>query len=374
MTRQISRILFSGDFFRPSPASFRPTQHENIRWLAQLLGVPVSMASGLPCSEVVWDDKWENQPVFEADSMAAIYRSFWLEPSIVSWARIYGSPTMPAAVERLMEQVFADSLVIGFELPPILMHFFNRHGISFVDCALSPVRFMDDLLISISTSDPKTADELQPYEIPFAMQQLAAGVVSAHVAKRFSKPPRPDTLLLVLQTSYDKAVIRDGKFVAIDSHLDELQSVASEYSSVLVKPHPLEAESKSRDLLLRMLPNASETNENFYRLVSHPNLKGVAALSSSCIYEAGLFGKRQHTLMPSVICNRSSIYHKSLDVGDAILTPDFWRDVLRTFGVSVSAKDGLVLPSKPNRFRLQHRTAWGYNQIDTDISVAWANE
>lgn len=50
------RIIVTGDFLRPSPNKFRPTQNENIRWLAQLLNVPVTMATGLPVQEVGWDD------------------------------------------------------------------------------------------------------------------------------------------------------------------------------------------------------------------------------------------------------------------------------------------------------------------------------
>ena len=38
----------------------------------------------------------------------------------------------------------------------------------------------------------------------------------------------------------------------------------------------------------------------------------------------------------------------------------------------VTPKDGLRLPAKPNRFRQQLRSAWGYNQIDTDIFIEWA--
>ena len=53
--------------------------------------------------------------------------------------------------------------------------------------------------------------------------------------------------------------------------------------------------------------------------------------------------------------------------------PDFWREVLAPTGLELTPKDGLRLPAKPNRFRQQLRSAWGYNQIDTDIPVQWAN-
>lgn len=367
-----NRILVTGDFLRPSPYAFRSTQNENIRWLAQLLTVPLGMATGLPVTDVLWDDNWLNQPNFNQVEVQAIYEAFWLKPNIQSWAQIYGAETLPASVEGMLAHIFRDSFVIGFELPPMLVHFLRRQGIGFVDVTLSPVRFMDDLTFSVSASAPEALEAIGAHALPEPLQKLAAGVVSAHVAKHFPKPPRPDTLLVIMQTGFDRAVVEGKRFVTLRDYMDELEEIARDYSAVLVKQHPLEPQPEIRDMLLCSLPYAEVTEENFYRLVSHRNLRGVAALSSSCIFEARFFGKRQHALMPGVDFSRSPAGLPICDVGDALLTPDFWRDVLGASGLEVTGKDGIVLPPKPNRFRMQHRIAWGYNEIDTDIAVGWA--
>lgn len=368
------RIIVTGDFLRPSPHKFRPTQNENIRWLAQLLNVPVTMATGLPVQEVIWDDNWLNQATFDQASVRAIYEAFWLKPNMHSWAQIYSAETLPVSVESIFAHVFRDSFVIGFELPPVLVHFLRRNGIGFVDVILSPVRFMDDLTFSVNASSPAALKAIRALALPEAVQRLAAGVVSAHVAKHFPTPPRPDTLLVIMQTSFDRAVIEGKRFVTLIDYMNELEEIAKDYSSVLVKQHPLEPQPGICDMLLRNMPDAKLTEENFYRLVSHRNLKGVAALSSSCVYEAGFFGKRQHALMPSVNFSKSPAGLDLCEVGDILLVPDFWRDALGASGLAVSAKDGITLPPKPNRFRLQHHTSWGYNEIDTDIAVAWAKD
>ena len=67
MTGTVDRIVFSGDFLRPSVAALRPTQHENIRWLAQLLETPLRMATGLPCETVHWDNNWLNGSRLDRD-------------------------------------------------------------------------------------------------------------------------------------------------------------------------------------------------------------------------------------------------------------------------------------------------------------------
>ena len=65
---------------------------------------------------------------------------------------------------------------------------------------------------------------------------------------------------------------------------------------------------------------------------------------------------------------------EGVNIDHTILMPDFWRDLLGAVGCAVSKRDGLRLPAKPNRFRQQLRSAWGYNQVDTDISARWAKD
>lgn len=350
----------------------RPTQHENIQWLYQLLQVPVSLATGLPCEIVHWDNRWINQARLDQATVEAIFQAFWLPPNIHSWPHIYTAEKLPDVVEDLLLRFFKRSFVIGFELPPYLAHFLARHEIGFVDCALSPVRFMDDLLFEVSASGQAADAILSSHKVPDVMIQLQAGVLSSHIAKDNPHPPRPNSLLLIMQTNFDKVVIENGRFVTILDHLDQLLAVAKDYDAVLIKQHPLEQQPDVLRRLTAQLPGSRETNENFYRLAAHPNLKGVAALSSSCVQEAVHFGKKGHYLMPGFQHGTHAVGQAPHNIGDVVITPDFWRAVLDAEGCAVTPQDGVKLPTKPNRFRQQLRSAWGYNQIDTDIPISWA--
>ncbi|MBY6127066.1 hypothetical protein [Roseovarius atlanticus] len=372
MSHQADRIVFTGDFLRPSVAGLRPTQHENIDWLAKLLRTPVEMASGLPCETVHWDNAWVNGARIDSATIEAIYSMFWRRPDIHAWSQIFAAETLPAMIEDMFARFFAGSLVIGFELPPYLTRFCARHGIPFIDCSLSPVRFMDDLLFHLSSGSAAITDALRPYGVSEDLIRLAAGVLSSNAAKANPRPPRPESLLLILQTRFDKVVIENGGFASLLDHLDRLRDIAAGYRHVLIKEHPLEPQTEIRDALCRALPDAQISDDNFYRLVSHDNLRGVAALSSSCVAEAGYFGKVGHYLIPDFDPDNLTPGIEAVCVDDVILTPDFWRDMLGAAGCEVSDKDGLRLLSKPNRFRQQLRSAWGYNQIDSDIAVGWA--
>lgn len=372
MKQVIKRIVFTGDFLRPAPYEFRPTQHENIVWLAKLLDVPLEMATGLPRETVVWDNNWINCARLDHDTVYAIYRSKWLMPSIQSWAKIFALEKLPDFVEDLFLGWFTESFVIGFELPPYLVGFFNRHHIPFIDCSLSPIRFMDDLVVDLSSNIVEVNEAIDIHAIPKRKFRLQAGIISSNVAKSNPFPPMPNTLLLILQTSFDKAVISRGRFTTVLDFLKEFEKIAYKYDHILVKEHPLESQREVLESICRIFPNIKITDDNFYRLVSHENLKGVAALTSSCVVEAEYFGKMGHYLMPGFSHTKNSIGLIPIQICEALIKPDFWRDIFCSAGLGVSAKDGLELEFKSNRFRQQIRSAWGYNQIDTDIAVGWA--
>lgn len=367
------RIVVTGDFLRPGAAALRPTQNENIDWLAKLLRVPLEMATDLPLETVAWDDNWINGARLDTPAIEAIYAAFWLRADIHGWARIYAAPQLPAAVEGLFERLFAGALVIGFELPPYLTGFCTRHGIPFIDCSISPVRFMDDLLLRLSTSDLQIDQALRGYGVAEEMIRLQAGVLSSTAAKANLRPPPPNSLLVVLQTRFDKVVIENRRFTGLLDHLETLRGIAAGYDAVLIRQHPSEPQPDLCAAVQAALPGSQVTGENFYRLVSHDNLRGVAALSSSCVAEAGYFGATGHYLLPGFTPEAFVPGQAAVDVDGIVLAPDFWRDLLGAGGCPVSAPDGLRLPAKPNRFRQHLRSAWNYNQVDTDIFVQWAS-
>ncbi|WP_299031754.1 hypothetical protein [uncultured Sulfitobacter sp.] len=367
------RIVFSGDFLRPSIGGLRPTQHENIQWLYQLLKVPLEMATGLKAEIVHWDNNWLNHARLDAGTVEAIYRMMGHHhASIHAWPAVFGATTLPAPFEDLLLRWFGGSFVIGFELPPFLVAFLERHAIGFVDCSLSPVRFMDDVMFELSSHTPAITQALRPHAVPQDLIRLQAGIVSSNVAKVNPRPPRPNSLLVILQTRFDKVVIRDGRFTTVLDYLDTLKEIARDYDHLIIKEHPLEPQPETVAKLGRMLPDTVVSTENFYRLVSHPNVTGVTALSSSCVYEAGFFGKNGHYLLPDFTPATFTVGSEGIHIGDDVICPDFWRDILAGSPCPVTAKDGLRLAAKPNRFRQQLRAAWGYNEIDTDIAVGWA--
>lgn len=367
MTAQINKIIFTGDFLRLSVAGFKPTQHENIQWLADLLERPLSLASNLPIEVVNWDNRTVNESLLDQGFIKSVYEALKLPLDIHSWPFIYGmTDVMPDSLEYSLLRFYNGGLVIGFELPPYLKSFFDRNGIYYINCEISPIRFMDDLLIRFESNSVTVNQSIKQYEVNEDEVLLYAGLIKSGGVRRLSSIPSNGTLLLLLQTKFDKVLI-DGKgFAKINDYIDDLYEVSQNYTNVLVKHHPLQRQDQLNDIIRDSVEKVSVTNENFYNLVSHDNVEGVIALSSGCLDEAKYFGKNVHCLMRRNESNNIV----TTQVKSEFYNPDFWRDILSDL-VSVTSSDGIEIPFRANRLRKLLGISWGYNEIDTDILLKW---
>ncbi|SEA65257.1 hypothetical protein [Rubrimonas cliftonensis] len=369
----IRRIVFTGDFLRPSPYRWRPTQHYNIRWLRQLLGAPLGLATRLPIETVVWGRGSVASEGVDGAAAALIYDAFGLPRSSDGWARLSTAAAVPDLVETFIHGLFRDALVIGFETPPMLEGCLRRAGVPHIDVINHPVRFLDDIFLGFRSDLAPVRAALARHAVREDRLRLMAGVQAAAAQRLFEKALEPRSLLFLMQVADDRSQIRDGAFVGATDYLEEIAALARGFSRVYVKEHPLQPRSPHSRAILARCPNAETAVENFYSLVATDQIAAVASLSSSATLEAGYFGKAAHYLLgaPYALApdGRAPAPHEHVGVFDAFLTPDFWREALDGT-VPVTATDGLRPPFKPNRLRASLRSFWGFNQIDTDAAVA----
>ncbi len=369
----VRRIVFTGDFLRPSPYRWRPTQHYNIRWLRQLLGAPLSLATRLPIETVVWGRGSVASEGVDGAAAALIYEAFGLPRSSDGWARLSTAAAAPDLVETFIHGLFRDALVIGFETPPMLEGCLRRVGVPHIDVINHPARFLDDIFLGFRSDLAAVRAALARHAVREDLLRLMAGVQAAAAQRLFEKALEPRSLLFLMQVADDRSQIRDGAFVGATDYLEEIAALARGFSRVYVKEHPLQPRSPHSRAILARCPNAETAAENFYSLVATDQIAAVASLSSSATVEAAYFGKAAHFLLgaPYALARdgRAPAPHEHVGVFDAFLTPDFWREALDGTA-PVTAPDGLRPPFKPNRLRASLRSFWGFNQIDTDAAVA----
>lgn len=369
------RIVFTGDFLRPSWDGKAPTQHYNIQWCRDLLGRQIAMATGLPVEMVVWDHAGVSADSLNRLAIEQIYKTAGVPLSIVSWAELYDASDLPTRVEQFFASLFRDALVVGFELPPYIESVLTRAGVPFVDVIIHPVRFLDDIFLGIRTSDPSASAVLARHAIAEEFIELMAGLQSAAARRGSSFAPPSGASLLLLQTRFDRTQIRDGKFIGALHFLDEITAIAEASSVLYVKEHPLEAGTNHAAAVRSAVRNVEMTNENVYRLMAHEKIQTVATLSSSTGIEARYFRKDGRFLYKEP--NRFAVDGNQpepdqfVGVFDAALSADFWRETLASV-LPTSRQTGVRIPFKANRLRTSLRSFWSFNEIDTDFPVSLA--
>ncbi|WOI58441.1 hypothetical protein [Palleronia sp. LCG004] len=367
------RVVFTGDFLRLNAAGTRPTQHQNIRWLRNILSTPIAMATGCNSSVFCWNSGAVRDGLLGDADINRFYGSFGLPRSIHSWARIHGIDTLPRRMESMLRDVFRGSLVVGFEMAPYLSTFLTREGIPFVNVSLHPVRFLDDLLLGFASNHPAIQEAIFGHRLDDASIRLIAGLQKASAARGFNASVAPDSALFLMQTWYDQSQLRDGRFVSPTDFLDEIISCAAEHEEFLVKEHPLEPHP-AISTMAALIPNMRLVKDNVYSMLALPEIRTVATLSSSVGLEAEYFDKQSRFFLREPLKLRREAEDDRdgyVAIRDAFLMPDFWRKILAPV-MPVSQPDGITVPFKPNRLRIAIRGFWGFNEIDTDIPVRMA--
>lgn len=372
------RIVFTGDFMRPSAATWRPTQHHNIRWLHDLFVDPLRSLGAGPVSYVAWEADEVRRGGLDGDEVRRLYGLLDLAPGIDGWAALHGRRLLPSGFRNRVACLFRDALVIGFELPPYLKHCLAQEGRPYLDVNIHPVRFHDDLFLAVQASTRAADRVLEAHALDEDELALAAGVVRA-TARRLSRVAiEPGTELLLLQTRHDRTQIRDGRFIGIMDLLAQARADGLFAGPVLVRPHPLEPSNPHGRGILAALPCRAAPKAGIYELITHEAVARVVSLSSSTSVEARYFGREAVFLHrePFRLSYRGAGRPAGIDgyvsVKDAYFSLGFWADLLEAFGAAPAARIGrtAALAPKPNRLRTALKSFWGFNEVDTDIAAA----
>lgn len=369
------RIVFTGDFLRPSYNGQDPTQHYNIQWCHDLLCRQFASATGLRTEMIAWNHRGVVAGQLDKQSIDQIYSMLGLPRSIQSWASVYEELYLPEVLDTFLAEVFRDALVVGFELPPYLEHVLVRHGIPFVDLIIHPVRFLDDIFFGIRTSCPQANEAVAGHAISEEFIHTVAGIQAAAARRQVHFAPPPGSALLLLQTRFDRTQIRDGGFIGAIDYLNDIGQLAAGCSTFYVKDHPLDPGTNHALAVRCAFRNVKMTTENVYRLMASEHIAQVLTLSSSTGIEARYFGKVGHFIYkePNRFALDGALPQPGEFVGvfDGFLSPDFWREVLSSI-TTTTKTTGTTIPCKPNRLRTSLRSFWNFNEIDTDFAVGLA--
>lgn len=363
------RLVLTGDFLRPfpMPSGWESATWKNIRWLDGIVGTAARLA-GFEVSTVSWDERLGVDAGY-FDTPAA-YRALGLPLSTDGWAHLAGLAEIDAELADALLAPFRDSLVVGYEMPDLLLALLDEAGIAVVDLVLHPLRFLDDLVFALRTNRPEIHALLLANELDAELPALSAGRIRSKAA--WMAPPlplSPGTVLILGQVARDRAALdaETGRFAHLGEHGAELLDLVTGASMALFKPHPYDQAASPSQVAMRAFGSVQRTEANLYHLLAQDEVEAVVALNSSGLDEAAVFGKRAVWLRPPLYAFGRTSPGPAGGFGEAVpqdgawTEPAFWRLLAAGTAQPVSPISGMP---RPNRLRKSMNADWGFGAID----------
>jgi hypothetical protein len=357
----IQGVTVIGDVLRPDGSGRPGGVDRPTVWLFDAIKRQVHLACGLPIDVITTHGFPALRAWFDATrSPSSAHRH---------WALSYRELPSTGEPRDILVPRLQGRFCVGYEMPPWLRHLLHSLAVPYIDLRLHPVRFLDDLLFAVRTSDPDTQAALLATAEPESSVIITPGLREAmcHMISEATVPP--GTLIVIGQRPLDCSQIIDGEFFDALPRAAEIRAICEGFPAVLLKPHPLEPDHSLLEIAAGASNVVGVTRDNLYRLMSLPQIAAILTVNSSAAYEAPYFNKPVRRLAPLPIglgwrgaLDETDLY---ASLNDRVLTVDFWREVLAPF-TPVTASDGVLLPPKPNRLRIALDSFWNFQEIDTD--------
>jgi hypothetical protein len=360
---QPQRIIITSDLLRVTgEKASRKGFATNTNFFAAMLTPQISAATHLPVTVLEWDD---TSP-FDGK---AVYDAFGLDANAANWARIFAADATDALCALFLPHV-ENSLVVGFEMAPLLQKILNRLDIPFVDIRWHPLRFLDDIFFGFSSNRSEVSAAIAPYALSGQEVDFHVGLHKATAIRRsaFNKKGPSYETLIVGQTPFDASLIDDGRIVTLLDHEDKIAELAK-LGSIAFRPHPFSPHPSpplAAFLEHHSIPRV-DSNIDMYALLCDESLQRVVGLSSGTLDEAAYFGlpvtrfiPERFRYLPHVadafqtdneVLVYTGVYH-------AFLSADFWADILQST-LERTWPNGNPIPFKPDRLRHVNGSYWG---------------
>lgn len=278
-------VVFTGNIIRFNPTSpGRSNQLQNIRWLQALIEPHLKLLGIRQTRLVAWSGEGKR-------AQNDIYGHLQLQHNLENYLAIYHGDYNEQLKEFLLD-AYSDALVIGFELPPFLVSFFDQHQIPYIDVILGPIRFFPDLVPALRTNHPEIQDKLAVETLPEELIRIFSGWRKAFFCKRKLPVYTENTIVLMGQVSLDTSQILSRKFVSLEEFEEKIVGLQRAHE-LLFKPHPyaLQKDVELQMVLMQKL-KIRTCHNNAYELLCSEGVSGVAAVSSSVLIEAPYFDRQ----------------------------------------------------------------------------------
>lgn len=354
--QKIKRVFVTGDLLRQR--KFQPgvsSQNTNILWLYNLVRPAVELISDFTVKPILYtgEEFCLGRQLYEINNLSICFHS---------WVKIYNREPLERELAAI-QSTFDEALVVGFEMPELMVKGLDELEIPYIDFTIHPARFMDDLAFGIRSNIPMLGMYLEKWILKSDEIHVFSGLAMSTLVRlpRISECEGEEVAIFAGQTNDDKVLIHDRRMIEVEDVLDQLSEMCCKHDKVLVKPHPMAPENHFIMALTRLFTNTQIIGENFYHLLSHDSVKCVYSLTSSTSIEAGFFDKTGVHMCryPYLFTDHTAIGGGYLSIKPGFYLPDFWKMVFDSLYLSTKCCNDIEISMAPNRLRKSLRSYWG---------------
>lgn len=346
-------------------------------WLPNLVNYQIKSVTNLPIYTLVPPnfktfDLEENLIKFDYVKFAKFYGK---EYSKNTWGELYYNEEFNEDAYNYVKSIFANSLVISYEMDACLLRILDYFKIPYIDMYISPIRFLEDQLFSMTTNNEKIYNKILDYKMPEELIYLHANYLSTGYRQMyFGRIQTEPAVLFIGQTAFDRALINPetGEIYSILNHKKEFENAIKGYKKIYYKRHPKASNDSPILEYLKTLANVEITKDNFYSMCSRPDIKKVVAISSGGLIEAKYFGKEtEHLLHPSVNLQYGNEFDKEkyINIYEHFFSFHYWADILSPVIKTKDYPKELGFYGSKNKLRNSRgfRDWWGYQDFDHEM-------
>lgn len=346
-------------------------------WMQSLLGYGIKTVTDLPVykllpSNFISIKVEENAIPFD---YVNFFKFYGISYNKNSWGELYYRNEYNEEAYEYVRSIFEDSLVISYEMDSCILNILDNLGIPYIDMYISPVRFLEDQMYSMTSNCEAIYKKLLGYKLAEEKIYMQANYLKTFYLMRDGRNIQETPAVLFLgQTQFDKSLINPetGEIYTILNHKEEFEQAVKGYGRILYKRHPKASGDAVVLEYLKSLGEVSIVEENFYSMISRPDIKKVVAISSGGLIEAKYFGKdTQFLLHESVNLQYGEDFDKDkyINIYEHFFALHFWADVLSDLIETRDFPLDFSFYGSKNKLRNSrgYRDYWGYEDIDHEM-------
>ena len=347
-------------------------------WLPNLFTYTLKTVSQLPVYTLVTPnfetyDLEENHIKFDYVKFFDFYNITY---SKNAWGELYYKQEYNEKAYKYVESIFKNSLVVSYEMDVCILKILDYFDIPYIDMYISPIRFLEDQLFSMTTNNKSIYKNILKYKLPEEQIYLNANYIATYYRQKdFNSIGKTPSVLFIGQTAFDRSLINPntGEIYSIINHKKEFEDSIKGYKKILYKRHPKASNDEPILNYIKSLADVKITEDNFYSLCSRPDIKKIVAISSGGLIEAKYFNKEtQYLLHPSVNLQENNEINteKYINIYEHYFSLHFWADILSPVIKTLDYPSNIGFYGSKNKLRNSrgYKDWWGYQDFDHEMA------